>query len=41
MAQRMQAEGLDVVLLLTGDRMQPWRVIERADAPSEEVRTCA
>lgn len=40
-AQRMQAEGLDVVLLLTGDRMQPWRVMERADAPSDEVSACA
>ncbi|TCP30381.1 hypothetical protein [Sphingomonas sp. BK235] len=40
-AQRMQAEGLDVVLLLTGDRMQPWRVIERAHAPIDEVSACA
>ena len=40
-AQRMQAEGLNVVLLLTGDRMQPWRVMERADAPSDEVSACA
>ena len=40
-AQRMQAAGLDVVLLLTGDRMQPWRVMERADAPIDEVSACA
>ena len=40
-AQRMQAEGLDVVLLLTGDRMQPWRVMEREDAPINEVSACA
>jgi hypothetical protein len=40
-AQRMQADGLDVVLLLTGDRMQPWRVMERADAPIDQVSACA
>jgi hypothetical protein len=40
-AQRMQAEGLDVVLLLTGDRIQPWRVMERTDAPIDEVSACA
>ncbi|MBW6532710.1 hypothetical protein KZ820_18360 [Sphingomonas sp. RRHST34] len=40
-AQRMQAEGLDVVLLLTGDRMQPWRVMERAHALVDEVSACA
>lgn len=40
-AQRMQAEGIDVVLILTGDPMQPWRVTERADVPLEEVRACA
>lgn len=40
-AQRMQAEGLDVVLLLTGDRRQPWRVMERADASIDEVSACA
>lgn len=40
-AQRMQAEGIDVVLILTGDPMQPWRVMERADGPIDEVRVCA
>ena len=40
-AQRMQAEDIDVVLILTGDPMQPWRVMERADAPIHEVRACA
>lgn len=40
-AQRMQAGGLDVVLILTGDPLQPWRVIERADTPIDKVRACA
>jgi len=40
-AQRMQADGLDVVLLLTGDRMQPWRVMDRADVATDEVQACA
>lgn len=39
-AQRMQAESLDVVLLLTGDRMQPWRVMERTNASHEQVQAC-
>ena len=39
--KRMRDDGLDVVVLLTGDPLQPWRVVERSDVHINEVQACA
>ena len=41
LAKRMRAEGLDVVVILTGDLLQPWRVIERDACARPPVLACA
>ncbi len=40
-ARRMTGAGIAVIVVATGDLLQPWRVVEADAASRPEIRACA
>lgn len=39
-ARWMRRDGIDAAIVATGDRLQPWRIVE-ATTTNQDIRACA